>query len=120
MQGFEKHTEIALVRHLREKQRGWENKEASSQHSTAGMVLSWRYSVDNHSTHRNQNDLVRLHWLCTKANIVYNSLLCYFRSTSLLTLLHFPFLLYRSCHSEDWKGLGQLTSSLGTASVTTI
>lgn len=84
------------------------------------MVPSWRYSVDNHSTHRNQNDLVRLHWLCTKANIVYKSLLCYFCSTSPLTLLHFPLLLYRSCHSEDWKGLRQLTSSLGTQSVTTI
>lgn len=95
-------------------------RQAGSQRSTAGMVLSWRYSVDNHSSHRNQNDLVRLHWLCTKANIVYNSLLCYFCSTSPLTWLHFPRLLYRSCHLADWKGLRQLTSSLGTQSVTTI
>lgn len=70
-----KYTGFVLVKELRAKQSSWAREKASSQQSTADKVPSWRYSVDNHSAHRNQNDSVRLHWLCTTANIVY-SLLC--------------------------------------------
>lgn len=71
-----------------------------------------------------QQGCIRYAGRCIKANTVHNSS----RRFILLTSLFFPSCIcsfsisppHLSCHTKDGEGLGQLTSSLSTMSVTTI
>lgn len=99
------------------------SRKASSQHSQQGPTMMLQCG-HNHSAHRNQNYSARLHWVCRKMHHIEHSP----QQFTLLTSLLFSSCIssfsisppHLNCHTKDWEGLGQLTSSLRPMSVTTI